>query len=173
MREISFRAKRKNWHDLPKEEMWFDGTPIGINGKMYMAVEYTASEQITDFAMVQYILQKSFVEIDPNTLCQYTGLHDKDGNRIWENDIVSCEHEKYPDDDPLEVYPLLPDPIKYRRNYAVEFVNTGSNYGYRLRNKSIHFILTGNVIYNHKIEVLGNIFDNPELLKGDQSCTDL
>lgn len=34
-------------------------------------------------------------------------------------------------------------------------------------------MLTGNVIYNHKIEVIGNVFDNSELLKGDQSCTDL
>lgn len=107
------------------------------------------------------------IEIDPETLCQYTGLKDKNGKQIWENDIVSCEHEKYPEDNPQEVYPLLPEPIKYKRNYAVEFINTGSSYGYRLRNKSIHFMLTGNVIYNHKIEVLGNIFDNPELLKGE------
>lgn len=173
MREILFRAKRKNWRRLSKEEWWVEGVPIEIKGKMYMAVEYVASEQITDFETAQYILQKIFVEIAPKTLCQYTGLNDKNGNRIWENDIVSCEHEKYPEDNPLEVYPLFPDPVKYNRNYAVEFINTGSSYGYRLRNKSIHFMLTGNVIYNHKIEVIGNVFDNPELLKGDQSCTDL
>lgn len=167
MREISFCAKRKNWHDLPKEEMWFDGTPIGINGKMYMAVEYTASEQITDFAMVQYILQKSFVEIDPNTLCQYTGLHDKDGNRIWENDIVSCEHEKFKEWDPVKQWYSL-GVMKYMRNYVVEFINTGSNCGYRLRNKSIHFMLTGNVIYNHNVKVIGNVFDNPELLENER-----
>ena len=27
-------------------------------------------------------------QIDPDTLCQFTGLTDKDGNKIWENDIV-------------------------------------------------------------------------------------
>ena len=109
-----------------------------------------------------------FCEIDPETLCQFTGMVDNNGNRIWENDIVSCEHEKYPEYNLLEVYPLFPEPIKYKRNYAVEFINTGSSYGYRLRNKSIHFMLTGNVIYNHKIEVIGNVFDNSELLKGGQ-----
>lgn len=167
MREILFRAKRKNWRELPKEEWWVEGVPIEIKDKMYMAVEYVDSERITDFEMAQYILQKSFAEIDPETLCQFTGLTGKNGRRIWENDIVFCEHEKYPEDNPLEVYLLFTDPVKYNRNYAVEFINTGSSYGYRLRNKSIHFMLTGNVIYNHKIEVLGNVFDNPELLEGE------
>mgnify|MGYP001556066900 CR=1 FL=1 len=150
MREILFRAKRVDNGE------WIEGN-------------YVKAELIHDEGYEHYIIEtmrhgKTY-EIDPKTLCQYTGLKDKNGNRIWENDIVSCEHEKYPDDNQLEVYPLLPDPIKYKRNYAVEFINTGSSYGYRLRNKSIHFMLTGNVIYNHEIEVLGNIFDNPEMLK--------
>lgn len=159
MREILFRAKRVD------NSKWIEGYYVKYESHLNCDCYYGIVP--TDAGGLYA------VRINPETLCQYICMNDNNGKKIWENDIVSCEHEKYPDDDPLEVYPLLPDPIKYRRNYAVEFVNTGSNYGYRLRNKSIHFMLTGNVIYNHKIEVLGNVFDNPELLKGDQSCMDL
>ena len=160
-REILFRAKRKNWRDLPKEEWWVEGYPVKYQ-PCASKDEYVYGI-VPTYASALYI-----IEIAPETLCQHTGLKDKNGKQIWENDIVSCEHEKYPEDNPLEVYPLFPEPIKYKRNYAVEFTNTGSSYGYRLRNKSIHFMLTGNVICNHKIEVLGNVFDNLELLKGEQ-----
>ena len=159
MREILFRAKQIDNGEL------IEGCYVKLcwNGKELHAIIQENTELYSGNTI------DSIIDIDPETLCRYTELKDKNGNRIWENDIVSCEHEKYPDDNPLEVYPLMPDPIKYKRNYAVEFINTGSSYGYRLRNKSIHFMLTANVIYNHKIEVLGNVFDNPELLKDEEN----
>ena len=157
MREILFRAKR-----IDNGE-WVEG--------YYLKTTLGKDIEPSDVIFVPFKINRSgqwgWIKVLPETLCQYTGLKDKNGNRIWENDILSCEHEKYSDDNPLEVYPLMPDPIKYKRNYAVEFINTGSNYGYRLRNKSIHFMLTGNVVYNHNIKVIGNIFDNPDLLKGN------
>ena len=165
MREILFRAKRKD------NGAWTEGYVFELQPGQYMICDRIQYDRPSTLPVWEFFRYCSH-EVIPETICRCTGLKDNSGNLIWENDIVSCEHEKFQEGDAVEQYPF-PDIIKYKRNYAVEFINTGSNYGYRLRNKSIHFMLTGNVIYNHKIEVIGNVFDNSELLKGDQSCTDL
>lgn len=161
MREILFRAKRVDNGE------WVEGY-YAMMGKGNLIRHYIVQNcALTElFEDPEDNMYFNDVEIDPETLCQYIGLKDKNDTMIFENDIVSCEHEKSQNGDPVEQY-LFTEIIKYRRNYAVEFINTGSNYGYRLRNKSIHFMLTGNVVYNHNIKVIGNIFDNPDLLKGD------
>lgn len=157
MREILFRGKRiDNWEwvegDLRQDKdlgtAWISGYDyyIDADGLQREPFEY---------------------EISPETICQYTGLTDKNGRKIWENDIVNVRHEKYLDEPDAKFY-MFPKTKEYERKYAVEFVNTGSNYGYRCRNRSIHFLITKNTIYNHKIEVIGNIFDNPELMEGEQ-----
>ena len=72
-REILFKAKRKNWRELPKEEWWVEGDvihqPYGV--------------------VIQYYTDKKRIKvvIDPETLCQYTWMNDNNFNRIWENDI--------------------------------------------------------------------------------------
>lgn len=164
MREILFRAKIKDTDE------WVEGY-YAMMGKENLIRHYIVQNcALTGlFDDPEENMYFNDVEIDPKTLCQFTGFTDKNGKQIWENDIVSCEHTKYPEDNPLEVLPF-PDPIKYKRNYAVEFINTGSSYGYRLRNKSIHFMFTGNVVYNHKIKVIGNIFDDKHLLAETNYC---
>lgn len=86
--------------------------------------------------------------IDPSTVCQCTGLKDKNGKLIWENDIVRCVY-----DCNEKTYIVIWD------DSEVDFkaTNGKENYG-------------GNFQYLtccEEIEILGNIFDNPKLLEGN------
>ena len=82
MREILFRAKRKNWSNLPKEEWWVEGNYC------YFMNEHCIIPKNLDTDAALFGEQKVFVIIEPETLCQYTGKSDEDGKKIFERDIV-------------------------------------------------------------------------------------
>lgn len=109
---------------------------------------------------------ENWYKVDQSTICQCTGLKDKNGKLIWENDVVRFKHEKFDFDDGLEPWErsCLPNKKEYTRNYAVEFCNTSTNYGLRFRNGSIWFMVHKMTVVMHDTEVIGNIFDNPELI---------
>ena len=97
--------------------------------------------------------------VDSSTLCQCTGLKDRNGKLIWENDIVKCV-----------------DVNAETEFFAVvEFGNPNGFYswGYQLKHiwgdePNLDILLwidmeeTGATC-----EIIGNIFDNPELLEGE------
>ena len=79
--------------------------------------------------------------IDPKTVGQYTGLTDKNGKKIFEGDVVKW--------DGTEI-----SQIRYCEG-VYRLCNAKGYYGVSLHNH-----------YSY-VEVIGNIHDNPELLKGE------
>lgn len=164
MREHLYRAKRVNWMELTKEEWWVEGALFEgkENSYIFTNVKVTDKWENSEIGAdaIGYL-------VDPETVCEYTQMTDINKNKIFENDIVLVEHSKLDKESDNTVF--MPDTIEYTRNYAIEFVNKGGHCGYRCRNKSIHFSISGNTVYNHKIVLIGNVFDNPELLEGGKA----
>lgn len=94
-----------------------------------------------------YINDKSLegeLLVDENTICQYTGLTNKFGEEFWENDIVQYGH----------YYGV----IKYEEDaFIIKWNAKGSEF---LKHDLAYWAYLSNA------RVVGNIFDNPELLGG-------
>lgn len=132
MRGILFKAKRDGSGE------WVEGCYVTSDGKSFICM---------DIVEHYCVIALRWFEIDPETLCQFTGLCDKNGNRIWENDILMAHlDESYPEDTTYE---------------TVEWGVAGwvaHEIGSMDRKYIDKFDL-------EHFEVVGNIFDNPELLQ--------
>lgn len=99
-------------------------------------------------------------EVRPDTICQCTGLKDKNGKLIWENDIVkdlfsdACAQIKYGS------YQSCFDSTK--TEHVGFYVDWSGKCTKRYRKDLGYWINMVNA------EVIGNIFDNPELLESEE-----
>lgn len=138
-----FKAKRLDWRKFPEKEQWIIG---------YYVLGFDVYEQPVHliFEPTSMFFSRGetdgWSEIDPATICQCTGLKDKRGNLIWENDIMVAHlDDDYPED---ETY--------------IRILWFGI--GFCLKENGSKDITPVNKFDQEHFEVCGNIFDNPELL---------
>lgn len=140
MREILFRGKRTDTKE------WVEG----------MAFPHD-NDKVTMFR--QHSVDGILVgdEVDPETVGQFTGLIDKNGKKIFEGDILTSDFFPYTSDDGKKEY--LSEVVWFFDNVPMPAfgLSTFKNHKPSVRDS--------NYLYNNGLwEVIGNIYDNPELL---------
>lgn len=169
-REMLFKAKRKD------NGKWVEGYYCKLDETTYCISEdyerhpvpthhYILYETMTDWGLPNRFLQ---FEIDPDTLCQYTGLTDKNGKRIWENDILRGHKN---DDDLARVvfgeFSVIDvdtlETVDRVVGWHTEVIETDALS--KCEPFCLPMPLADFYIKRSEFEVFGNIFDNPELLE--------
>lgn len=169
-REHLYKAKRVNWTELLKEEWWIEGLP-----------SYDINGNITEFEVYKGFANCETIEIEPDTLCEYTGLTDKNGTKIFEGDVLKQKTTKF-----FKKYNTM-EWVQYGVVRFGEYdftlgVGGGRTMCFYLEHLKSESIFPKNYcvgkIYAglnqddilekfYPYEVIGNVFDNPEFLKGD------
>lgn len=137
MREILFRGKR-----LDNGE-WVEGDLL--RAKLYSddAEHYFIFTDAEAFPANEFI---GYAEVLPETIGQYTGLTDKNGKRVFEGDIVQvCSHW------------WSTSKLRYEQKSITRQVEYREAEGRFVGINGLNLISR---------EVIGNIYDNPELLRG-------
>ena len=139
MREILFKGKR-----IDNGE-WIEGSLIDLDidsGYCYIVPPYRQASTLP----IDFLITDRMKLVNPETLCQFTGRCDKNGKKIWENDVVWLVY-----DGEEHIYQIIWDnsELDFKATNGEE--NYGSNFEY--------------LLCCDEIEVIGNIFDNPELLQ--------
>lgn len=102
-------------------------------------------------------------EIDPSTICQCTGLKDRNGRLIWENDII--HKPSYTDYDAYANSEAYTGRIQYEDGgWSIEIIKSDGS----VCVSAIIDMIAYSKDIEH-FEVIGNIFDNKELLESEEN----
>lgn len=137
-REILFRGKRID------DEEWIYGMPARQPDGCLCEIEHLNYDRLTNgVPSIEYF------EVDPKTVCQYTGFVDKYGNKIFEGDIVAYTDMTYAENGYVEMG-CVGEVVWDEEELCFHVTE-------RLSAESWEVL--------QECYVIGNIFDNPELLE--------
>ena len=123
-----------------------------IDGKEWLYGDLVSSADKKRFAILVNDKENyDECEVAPKTIGQFTGLYDYNGNKIYEGDILKWEK------DGLMYVVKFWDGMFYA---SVKECNDGIFGGFPLHALTKHD--------DRKCEIVGNIYDNPELMKGGE-----
>ncbi len=150
MREIKFRA----W-DKVCREMFYNSELA--NGDM-MVICLDGEIQLSD---------DDTYKPDDFILMQYTGLKDKNGKEIYEGDILRVQTGWYKS--AKNEVDKFDKGVKGETLWTVEHKIFNCEMGFMIYglDRRFHKLMTQSMMWNTKAEVIGNIYENPELLGGD------
>ena len=141
MREILFRGQTRRYGEKVRlngekiKSNWVYGGISQQNGKGDSAIIYQQNPTVEKYPVYA------------DTVGQYTGMKDKNGNKIFEGDIVDFPDRC--DDDGYGVVKYDTNETEFAIVYDSIYTGLGRQY------------------HSRDIEVIGNIYDNLELLKGE------
>jgi uncharacterized phage protein (TIGR01671 family) len=140
--------------ELTMREILFRGKLIATGEWAYGNLNRTIKG--TNIITPDETLIGKYGAVIPETVGQYTGLTDKNGKKIFEGDIVQATitYNNFPHDRVDNKTAIFE--IKYHEKHCYFY----------LAKKNYNMLFDGNWSYYLKeIEIIGNIHDNPELLK--------
>lgn len=141
MNRYLFKAKRRD------DEQWIKGTVLFHDvDAATIFNQHPADGSLQGF------------EADPSSICQCTGLKDRNGKLIWENDVIKHHFRDLYAQIRYGAYQSCFDSQK--TEHIGFYVDWSESRNYR---KDLGYWI--NMV---NVEVVGNIFDNPELLESEE-----
>ena len=145
MKKTLFRGKRKKNNEwIIGSAIFWESGHISITGKSEWLEETDEKQE-----------RKELISVFPETVSESIGLFDKNGNEIFEGDILAY----YSDYQNKEI---IEGQVKYG-NFNCTCCD--GVYGWYIENGDIRFLDSGGICGKIEFYVKGNIWDNPELLK--------